>query len=35
VGKRPAVQRAMALGKELRKPLSDADKKVLFGQRAR
>lgn len=35
VGKRPAVQCAMALGKELRKPLSDADKKVLFGQRAR
>jgi len=35
VGKRPAVQRAMALGKELRKPMNDADKKVLFGQRAR
>ena len=35
LGRRPAVVRAMALGKELRKPLSDADKKVLFGQRAR
>jgi GST-like protein len=35
VGRRPAVQRAMALGKELRKPMRDADKKILFGQRAR
>ena len=35
LGKRPAVQRAMALGKELRKPMSAEDKKVLFGQRAR
>jgi GST-like protein len=35
VGKRPAVRRAMALGAELRKPMSDADKKILFGQRAR
>jgi GST-like protein len=36
LGKRPAVQRGMALGKDLRKPaMSEADKKVLFGQRAR
>ena len=35
VGKRPAVQRALLLGKDLRKPPSDADKKILFGQRAR
>jgi len=35
LGKRPAVQRALALGKELRKPMTAADKKVLFGQRAR
>jgi GST-like protein len=34
LGRRPAIQRAMALGEELRKPMSDADKKVLFGQRA-
>jgi GST-like protein len=35
LGKRPAVQRGMALGAELRKPMSDEAKKVLFGQRAR
>jgi GST-like protein len=35
LGKRPAVRRGMALGAELRKPLSDEAKKVLFGQRAR
>lgn len=33
--KRPAVKRGMAVGAELRKPMSDAQKKVLFGQRAR
>ncbi len=35
LSQRPAVQRAIALGRELRKPMTDADKKVLFGQRAR
>jgi GSH-dependent disulfide-bond oxidoreductase len=35
LGKRPAVQRAMELGAELRKPMSDEQKKILFGQRAR
>ncbi|HET7083552.1 MAG TPA: glutathione S-transferase N-terminal domain-containing protein [Rhizomicrobium sp.] len=35
VGARPAVQRGKALGAELRKPITDADRKVLFGQRAR
>jgi GST-like protein len=35
LGKRPAVQRGMQVGAELRKPMSDADKNVLFGQRAR
>jgi len=35
LGQRPAVQRAMKLGAELRKPMSTADKQVLFGQRAR
>jgi GST-like protein len=35
VGKRPAVKRGMEVGKDLRKPMTDADKKVLFGQRAR
>ena len=33
--KRPAVQRGMALGKEVRKPMTDDEKKHLFGQRAR
>jgi hypothetical protein len=33
--KRPAVQRGLAVGAELRKPLTDAEYKVLFGQRAR
>jgi GST-like protein len=35
VGARGAVQRGKALGAELRKPLTEEDKKVLFGQRAR
>jgi GST-like protein len=35
VGKRPAVKRGIEVGKDLRKPMTDADKKVLFGQRAR
>lgn len=34
LSKRPAVQRGMAAGEGLRKPMSDADKKILFGQRA-
>jgi len=33
--KRPAVQRGLALGAELRKPITDEQHKVLFGQRAR
>jgi GST-like protein len=32
---RPAVQSGYALGKELRQPMSEAQKKILFGQRAR
>lgn len=32
---RPPVQRGRALGAELRKPMTDEEKKVLFGQRAR
>jgi GST-like protein len=35
VGKRPAVKRGMEVGKDLRKPITDADKKILFGQRGR
>ena len=35
VGARPAVQRGKALAADMRKPLSDEDRKVLFGQRAR
>ncbi len=35
IGARPAVQRGKALGAELHKPLTEEDKKVLFGQRAR
>ncbi len=35
IGKRPATARAMAVGKELQKPLDDDAKKVLFGQSAR
>jgi GST-like protein len=35
VGARPAVRRGKALAAELRKPLADEDRKVLFGQRAR
>ena len=34
VGARPAVQRGKAVAADLRKPLTDADRKVLFGQRA-
>jgi len=32
---RPAVQRGIAVGQEMRKPMSDDEKKVLFNQRAR
>jgi GSH-dependent disulfide-bond oxidoreductase len=32
---RPAVERGLAVGAELRKPMSDEDKKVLFNQRAK
>ena len=32
---RPSVQRGMALGQELRKPINEEQRKVLFGQRAR
>jgi GST-like protein len=35
VGARPAVKRGYALGAELRKPMGDAQKAVLFNQRAR
>jgi len=35
VGARPAVVRGKALGAELRKPMTDADRKHLFGQRAK
>jgi len=35
MGARKGVQRGMAVGRELRKPMTDGDKKVLFGQRAR
>ena len=35
VGMRPAVRRGKGLAAELRKPLADEDRKVLFGQRAR
>jgi len=35
VGARPAVKRGFAVGAELRKPMGDAQKKILFGQRAR
>jgi GSH-dependent disulfide-bond oxidoreductase len=35
VGARPAVQRGKALAADMRKPLTDEDRKVLFGQRAR
>lgn len=31
---RPAVQRGLALGRELRKPITDAERTVLFGQSA-
>lgn len=35
IGKRPATERAMQVGKELAKPMDDEAKKVLFGQGAR
>jgi GSH-dependent disulfide-bond oxidoreductase len=35
MGRRRAVQRGMAVGRELRKPMTDEEKKHLFGQRAR
>ena len=35
VGKRPAVVRGKALGADRRKPMTDADRKHLFGQRAK
>jgi GST-like protein len=35
LGARKAVLRGMAVGKEVRKPLTDEEKKHLFGQRAR
>ena len=35
IGARKAVARGMAVGAELRKPVTDAEKLVLFGQRAR
>jgi GST-like protein len=35
VGARPAVQRGHAVGKQMRKPLTDEERKHLFGQRAR
>jgi len=35
VGKRPAVVRGKALGKDMRKPVTDDERKHLFGQRAR
>ena len=35
VGARKAVQRGMGVGKEMRKPVTDDERKVLFGQRAK
>jgi GST-like protein len=35
VAARKAVQRGFAVGKDLRKPVTDAEKRTLFGQRAR
>jgi hypothetical protein len=35
VGLRPAVKRGKALAAELRQPLTDEDRKILFHQRAR
>jgi len=35
VGARPAVQRGRNIAKDLRKPMTDEEKKILFGQRAR
>jgi len=35
VGKRPAVVRGKALAAQLRKPMTDEEHKILFGQRAR
>jgi GST-like protein len=35
VGARPAVKRGKALAADMRKPLAEEDRKILFGQRAR
>jgi glutathione S-transferase len=35
IGARPAVQRGYAVGKEMRKPITEQERKFLFGQRAR
>ena len=35
VGARPAVKRGKALAGEMRKPITEEERKVLFGQRAR
>jgi len=35
VGARPAVVRGKAVAAEARQPISDEERKVLFGQRAR
>ncbi|HKU65313.1 MAG TPA: glutathione S-transferase N-terminal domain-containing protein [Rhizomicrobium sp.] len=35
VGARPAVRRGKALAADIRKPLAEEDRKILFGQRAR
>jgi GST-like protein len=35
VGSRPAVQRGKAVAAEMRKPVTDEERKILFGQRAR
>jgi GST-like protein len=35
IGARKAVERAKSLGADRRKPITDADRKVLFGQRAK
>jgi hypothetical protein len=35
VGKRPAVVRGKALAAEMRKAMTDEERNILFGQRAR
>jgi hypothetical protein len=35
VGARPAVKRGKALAADMRRPIAEEEKKVLFGQRAR